>query len=112
MKTKSEIMQLFDDDVATRKRLIREFVMNDNNSYEDRLEVWEKTPEHLQEHQSYTWHHPTLDDDAWLDTDYVERHQYINLTSVPEWHDWTEPTIKEFYEGCMQDGIWSFTFDW
>ena len=112
MASKESILALFSDDVAARKSLVHAFVTDKTNTYEDRLEVWRKTPDHLQTKTGWLFHHPTIDDDDWCNYNNWSRHEEISLVDYDEYMDWSEEKIVEFYTGCMDEGIWGFTFDW
>ena len=107
------IEAMFKDDVEFRKTSIRNFVMDQTNSYEDRLEVYLNTPKHLRYTKDWLFHHPAIKDDDWFQ-DYWDRHEEIDLLDIPEYGDKIagEEKIKEWYMGCMDEGVWSFNFDW
>lgn len=109
--TADTIRALFPDDVEFRKTTIRNFVMNQENSYEDRLDIYLHTPEHLQHVNQWIFHHPTMLDDEWH-PDYMERHTEESLVDMPDYHEWDEETTKKWYRGCMDMGVWSFIMDW
>lgn len=112
MSSKEQILALLGDDVEQRKILIQKFVMDKTNSYEDRLEVYKATPEHLQYHDNWIFHHPTMQDKEWL-PNWMERHETWDLLTIIEIHDgWDEDTTRKFLEGCMDAGVWSFEYDW
>ena len=106
------IKALFADDVEFRKTTIRNFVMDQTNSYEDRLDVYLNTPHHLQHEDSWLFHHPTIEDDDWMDYNNYNRYETIGLVDMPEYHEWNEQKIREWYLGCMNNGVWSFQYDW
>ena len=110
--TKNEIETLFVDDVSHRAKLIRDFVMDKTQPYGDRLHIWKTTPPHLQEKEQWIWHHPTMKDDEWMHYDWWSRNEEIDLTDFAEYREWDEETIRKFYEGCLDEGVWGFTFDW
>jgi hypothetical protein len=117
---KQEVIALFADDVESRKKAVRVFVMDKTNSYEDRLDVWKSTPDHLRTNDNWIFHHPTLSDEDWFDYSSWSRHEDISLIDVPEYNDWgyeeseeyDEAKVIEFYTGCMDKGFWGFNFDW
>lgn len=119
---KEAILSMMVDDVAKRAAAIREYVMDKTNSYEDRLEVFMKTPDHLQYKESYVWSNPNFDDDDWHEYNWRHPGQEVDLTRIPERHTssykedkdkiWDEEKIKAWYTGCMDAGIWSMCYDW
>jgi hypothetical protein len=110
--TVESIKNLFTDDVDVRKTKIREFVTDKTNSYEDRLEIYKSCPAHLQTTHGWIFHHPTIDDDDWMQYDWWGRNQEIDLTDIPACQEWDDEKAEKFYRGCMDAGIWSFTYDW
>lgn len=114
--TKQEIMAMFIDDTAARKCAIIRFIQDERNSYEDRLEVYMCTPDHLKNNISY---YIRLDDYenkygeiSWYDDFYVERYQVVDLTTLYLDEDWTEEQKKDFYLNCMKQGVHIFQYDW
>jgi len=117
--TKQEILALFETDIETRKRKIVEFFQDTNNSYEDRLEVWKKTPSNLQtEHRlivNLTDFEKKYGEISWYDDFYVERYSIFDLTEATEYsgaEDWDEEKLKDFYKNCMKEGVHTFKMDW
>lgn len=108
------IEAMFQDDVEFRKTSIRNYVMDQENTYEDRLEVYLNTPEHLRYQDGWVFHHPNMKDEEWYQYDWWNRCQIVDLTDIPEGHDWgeNEEKVKTWYTGCMDSGVWSFCFDW
>ena len=114
--SKQEILNLFVDDVDVRKKKIVEFIKDENNSYEDRLEVWKKTPSHLQTIYGWIIHLDDFDakygEISWYNDFYVKRYADCDLTDCLSYKDWDEEKIKDFNTECMKLGIHGFTFDW
>lgn len=98
--------------VEARAKAIRAFVMDETQPYEQRLEIWRNTPDALQYKELYNWSHPEIDDDEWYGYDWWNRGQEVDLVDIPDSQDWDEEKTKEFYSGCMKEGIWAFKFDW
>lgn len=96
-----------------QQQVIFDFVTDESKPYEQRLEIYLNTPEELQSRPDTTlWSHPEFDDEEWYDYDSWNRHQEIDITNVPEENGWDEAKARKWYEGCMKEGVWSFTFDW
>lgn len=112
MKTVEQIKSLFVDDVEARKLAIQAFVMDESVSYEDRLEIYKTTPDHLRESQCWVFHHPDFKDGEWY-KDWWNRYENVDLLDIPDYkEDWDEEKIKKWYLGCMNKGVWSFQYDW
>lgn len=116
--TKTEILSLFSDDVEVRKQRIKEFIMDGSNSYEDRKEVWETTPEHLRTIEDWVI---TLDnfeekygEISWYDDFYCERGALVRLSEILSFveDDWDEEKMKDFITECMDMGCHGFVNDW
>lgn len=112
---KTQVMALFTNDIDQRKAAIRAYVMDETNSYEDRLEVWKRTPPEFRHEEDWIWCHPTMLERDWLSTT-PERHREVYLPDVPAEQGWDPKTdadtIRSFYLGCMASGIWGFVYDW
>jgi len=114
---KEEVMALFVDDIELRKQAIVQFIQDSSNSYEDRLEVWRKTPEHLYTIEPYVIHLDEFDSKyeeiSWFDDFYVARYEICDLTdAVYLQSDWDEDRVKDFNIACMNLGIHAFRMDW
>lgn len=117
MSTKEKVMTLFEDNVESRKNIIREFIMNNDNSFEDRLEVWMKTPKHLRDGYSWVFHpfeyQKKYGEIFWYDEFYIERHETVNLIDCYTQFKEEDPQkAAVFASDCMNAGIHSFVFDW
>ena len=110
--TIDNIKRFFVDDIESRKKIIRDFVMDQTNSFEDRLYIWENTPKHLQYQNSGSFHHPEIKDDDWMQYEWWNRYQKIDLTDIPAYHEWDNEKINLWCKGCLDKGVWSFIFDW
>lgn len=110
--TKTEILALFNTDIAAKKKAIVAFIQDLNNSYEDRLEIYRRTPSELQTHYSSLISLDGWDDDDWMNYNNWSRHQVIDITDMPEYHEWDEAKIKDWYEAAMKRGVHTFEFDW
>lgn len=98
--------------VEKQRSAILAFIKDETQPYEQRLKVWRKTPDALRVNKDWAWSHPDFDDDEWYQYDWWDRCQKINITHFPDERDWNEEKTRKFYEGCMKEGVWSFTFDW
>lgn len=128
MTTKQQIEALFTDDVEARKKAIRDYIMDQSIPYEDRRDIWRRTPDHLRHHDSWVLHLPKFESKygeiSWYDDFYIERHSVMDLRDVEEESrlflkvrkDWNSGYNKEKFEDfvreCVDLGIHSFTFDW
>lgn len=111
-------MALFQDDTERRKAKIRAYIQNPLNSFEDRQEVWRKTPEHLATYDVWILSLPKFEkkygEIDWYDDFYVERY---TTPFLPDLLDivvdkWTEDKKKDFIMECMDLGYHGFTMDW
>ncbi len=114
---KQEIKLLFKDDVDVRRTVIRDYIKDQNNTYEDRKEVWLQTPDHLCTNKQWTLHLNKFDkkygEISWYDDFYVERYSDFDLRSAIEIQDeWDEEKQKDFITECMDMGIHGFNEDW
>ena len=111
-----KIQALFVDDVETRKKAIRAFVMDQSNSYEDRYKIWKECPEHLAHHEHWiidlTNFEKKYGEIDWYSDFYKDRYQDVDLTDVFSYVDWPEEKQRDFIEECMDNGYWTFNFDW
>lgn len=106
-------MQIIENfSVEKQRQTIVNFIKDETQPYEQRLKVWRETPDALQVNHDWVFHHPDFQDDKWYQYDWWNRGQKIDLTYIPDEQDWDEENTRKFYEGCMKQGIWSFTFDW
>lgn len=119
MYRKHYIESLFKDDVETRKKIIRDFIMDKMETYEDRLEIWSKTPEHLRHHHPYVLHLTDFEkkygEVGWYDDFSVDRYGVMNLVDAYRYGTKSEASKEEardFYANCMDLGVHSFTYDW
>jgi hypothetical protein len=126
--SKEFIVSLFKDDVEARKKIICEYIMNEDNSFEDRKEVWLNTPGHLYSSDSFILHLDEYDakygEISWSDAPfYAERHTEVDLTycakSMLSDLEYTDEDkieglqrIDDFIANCMKLGCHSFTLDW
>jgi hypothetical protein len=125
---KEEIIALFTDDVKTRRDIIREYIKNESNSFEDRLEVWSKTPKHLYTEESYIIHLDEYDtkygDITWFDEPFwCEKYETVDLPEcyarllendfdTSESDQEAKERAELFAKGCMERGLHSFQLDW
>lgn len=113
---KEEIKSLFLDDVDSRKKQIREYIQNLSNSYEDRKEVWENTPDHLKTQDAWILHLPEFEkkygEISWFDDFYCERYTVVDLTNCLDIVEWDEFKKRDFIAECMALGFHSFNLDW
>jgi hypothetical protein len=116
MSSKEKIKLLFVDDVETRKKLIRGFVRDQTQSYDDRLEVWKECPKHLRHHESWIIHLPNFEKEygeiSWYDDFYVERYSVFNLTDATSYKEWPKEKEIAFNTACMNAGYFTFKMDW
>jgi hypothetical protein len=126
---KQNILNLFNDDTEWRKKQIVAFISNVINPYEDRLEVWKKTPPHLTTNDPYIFSSSAFEEKYgeldWFDEFYKNKHEFIDLRLIgeqledkeyphtdQEGNPWSAEKIRDFYEACMQAGFHGFTLDW
>ena len=114
LKAKMFLKMFEISDIEKQRKAVCDFVMNKEIPYEIRLEVYKKTPSHLQTSDEWLFHHPIIDDDEWMKYDWWNRCQEIDLVDIPSYSKWgsDDKKVKEWYTGCMDSGVWSFTFDW
>ena len=124
---KQNILNLFVDDVDWRKKQIVAFISDVNIPYEDRLEVWKKTPSHLATNDPYIFSSAEFDQKHgeidWFDDFYKQKYEFIDLRDLgledekyphqgPDGKPWSPEKIRDFYEACMQAGFHGCTLDW
>lgn len=116
---KESILSLFNDDIKAKQAAITEFVMNKENSREDRLEVWTACPSHMAPEQSWVVHLPVYEkkygEISWYDDFYVERGSIFDLRDVIDYaadHEWTEEQLNDFINECMDLSYFKFCMDW
>jgi hypothetical protein len=116
MNSKEKIKLLFVDDVETRQNLIRDFVMDQTQSYDDRLEIWTLCPKHLAHHESWIIHLPDFEEKygeiSWYDDFYVERYSVFDLTDALGYVEWPKEKEIAFNTACMNAGYFTFRMDW
>lgn len=116
--TKDEIKALFVDDTLARKKAIRDFVMDKTQPYEDRLEVWKSTPDHLRHHEGHLI--AIIDYEAkygriyWTEDFNLARYEKVYLTDLSGYGLFygRPDRVRAFYENCMDLGVHTFTYDW
>lgn len=132
MTTAAAIKAMFIDDVEARRKAIIDFVKDEANPFEERLDVWSNTPEHLQTRSGYIM---SLDEFeakygeiSWYDDFHAERYTEVDLTEIVKEQgesgrifrqnrkDWDSPLDKEkfelFVKSCVNSGYHGFTYDW
>lgn len=118
---KQEVMALFEDDVAVRKKAIANFLADHTNSFEDRKEVFLATPEHLYSKDPWILHLPEFErkhgEISWFDDFYAERYTDVDLVdiceSLGEFHeDWSEEKRTDFITAVVNHGKHTFNLDW
>jgi hypothetical protein len=118
--TKEEVMALFIDDVAARKKAVRDFLADKNNSYEDRKEVYLNTPPHLQNTSQWILSLDEFENKhyeiSWSDHFYFERYSVVDLVDLckdmGEDGNFLKEEHDDFVRACVNSGYHSFTFDW
>lgn len=107
------LLEMFEiSDIEKQRKAVCDFVMNKEVPYKLRLNVYKNTPLHLQTSKSWLFHHAIINDDDWMKHDWWNRCQVIDLVDIPEYYEWSDENVKVWYTGCMDAGVWSFTYDW
>jgi hypothetical protein len=133
--TKDQILDLMVDDVAQRKKAIYDFVTDKSNSFEDRLEVFMKTPFHLQNRKMWIWHPRQYEakygELTWFENVVYDRHNTVDLqelvnalwefiqSDLEEYDDWgyeyfdsDREKMHTMVNNILDECVHSFKFDW
>jgi hypothetical protein len=117
--TKEAVMVLFNDDVEERKKRIHEFITDKSNSYEDRLEVFHKTPGHLYTTSPWIIKIEGFRAVTWMEKFYVDRHQTVDVSAIVgelltgDYADaFPEGGADKFINDVLDLGVHSFKLDW
>jgi hypothetical protein len=124
--TKTEILALFIDDVKERQKQVKDFLSDHSNSFEDRKEVFLKTPYHLYSTYPWSMNLPIFEKKYgrlnWYDMG-ISRGSVVNLQ---DWikDDWYDGTFEDengeldrekrdlFIKEVVDLGVHEFTYDW
>lgn len=118
---KEQILNLFKDDVGVRCAMIAAYLADHTNPYEDRKEVFMKTPEHLYTSNSWIISLPEYEDKHgeldWFDHFYKSKHEVVDLVDICKdlsyiHDDWSEEQKDDLIKAIVNNGIHSFTLDW
>ena len=118
-KSKEQILEIISGDVSQQVADIREYVMDRDNSFEDRFQIWINTPEHLQSCNNYVIYLPEFEkkygEISWYDDFYCEKYETFSLIDIVaniDEQDWSEDKKRLFIESCLDAGYHSFKYDW
>lgn len=128
MATKQEILGWFESNDIEEKRIaIVEFFTNEENPFDDRWEVYSRTPEVLMTHSQWICHEFESSEFAkkyyggeisWYDDFYIERHEIVELPqlihrlNVIEPKEANDEMLKCFKRCAMSTGLHYFEYDW
>lgn len=98
------------------KKDIQDFIKNPENSWEERVWVWENCPEEFMKQELSIIDCSFTDGEeiSWYDDFYVERHEVVicrDLKDCGRFGDESEEW-EAFKKYCIENGIQSFEFDW
>lgn len=122
---KQQILALMTDDVSIRQAAIRDFIMNTSVPFEDRLEVYLATPEHLYSTYGgilyFNEFNGKYGEISWYDDFYTEKGSEVDLAEIIREakngeHDDTffssQEKIDDFIREAVDSGYHSFYFSW
>lgn len=116
---KTDILKMFKvSSVEEQKKIIKDFIQDETNSFEDRKEVWLNTPPHLYLHQRWIVHlneyEAKYGEIFWYDDFYIDHRQTAYLIDIV--NKIAEENLQEkvdaFIANCMKLGVHSFVHDW
>lgn len=112
---KQQILNLFNDDTLERRKKISDYIKSDA-PFEDRLEVWENTPEHLMTIKQWSIDLPEYEKKHgkiyWYEDFDIERREVVDLRTICYGDKFNEEQILDFITECMSLGIHGFVNDW
>jgi len=128
----TEILALMVDDNYARSQMIRNWMMDPKELFEERKEVWLATPEHLYSKEQFVIHLNEYEakhgEISWYDDFYAEKDSVVDLVNecknaIEECEgqdpaDWdhhyftSEEMLNDFIRACLDLGVHSFTYDW
>ncbi len=117
-KSKAEVKSLFVSDIEQQKKIVKEFVMDQTQPWEDRYEVWKGCPNHLVTHQSWVIRPSDFEKQygelCWYDDFYKERYETVDCRELDyyRYFDHNPEKWKAFATDCMNNGYFTFQNDW
>ena len=123
--TKQEILKIFEQakNLEPLRKSIQSFIMDETNSFEDRLEVFVNTPSSMYSTDAWILHLPEFEqkygDINWFEDFYFNRYELVNLAELVankgnygDTEDWSDEKFRDFQEAILNNGAHTFTLDW